>query len=181
MGCTPSKSSKSSVLNSHCAPDAVPSNRPKLPEDSASKSPAKLDRQQTTRTSDAESFAVGLNEQTNRAESRSANKREEDLAGATNSHEKAPLSKSAESEQGEELSSEVTALTYEEASKLQPKDPAEMWAIVKDTSDREGIQIEPMKNRKGWRTIRVFVSSTFKDFHPEREVLVKEVITVFVT
>ena len=30
--------------------------------------------------------------------------------------------------------------------------------------------------RKGWKTIRVFVSSTFKDFHSEREILVKKVI-----
>ena len=51
----------------------------------------------------------------------------------------------------------------------------EMWAIVKKTSDRHAINVEPTKNRKGWRTIRIFVSSTFKDFHQEREVLVKEV------
>jgi len=66
-------------------------------------------------------------------------------------------------------------LTYEKASQLQPANPDEMWAIVNRTSEKEGIQIEPTKNRKGWRTIRLFVSSTFKDFHPEREVLVKEV------
>ena len=29
--------------------------------------------------------------------------------------------------------------------------------------------------RTGWKTIRIFVSSTFKDFHREREILVKEV------
>ncbi|XP_033641295.1 telomerase protein component 1-like [Asterias rubens] len=29
--------------------------------------------------------------------------------------------------------------------------------------------------RSGWKTVRVFVSSTFKDFHAEREILVKEV------
>ena len=28
--------------------------------------------------------------------------------------------------------------------------------------------------RRGWKTIRVFVSSTFRDFHQEREVLVKK-------
>ena len=66
-------------------------------------------------------------------------------------------------------------LTYEKASQLQPASPDEMWAIVNRTSEKEGIHIEPTKNRKGWRTIRLFVSSTFKDFHPEREVLVKEV------
>ncbi|XP_066925783.1 telomerase protein component 1-like isoform X2 [Clytia hemisphaerica] len=50
-----------------------------------------------------------------------------------------------------------------------------MWAIVKKTSEKNAIRVEPTKNRKGWRTIRIFVSSTFKDFHHEREVLVKEV------
>ena len=37
----------------------------------------------------------------------------------------------------------------------------------------------PAKNlvvkRSGWKTVRIFVSSTFKDFHAEREVLVKKV------
>eukprot|EP00794_Sanderia_malayensis_P017019 gene17019-18733_t len=65
-------------------------------------------------------------------------------------------------------------ISYEEASKLSPKSPEEMWAIVKGTSDKDSIHLEPTKNRKGWRTIRIFVSSTFKDFHQEREVLVKE-------
>ncbi|XP_065653579.1 TPR repeat-containing protein DDB_G0287407-like isoform X2 [Hydra vulgaris] len=66
-------------------------------------------------------------------------------------------------------------LSYEEASKLQANTIEEMWSIVKKTSDREAIIVEPLKSRKGWRTIRIFVSSTFKDFHQEREVLVKEV------
>lgn len=57
-----------------------------------------------------------------------------------------------------------------------PETIDEMWAIVKKTSDRQAIKVEPTKNRKGWRTIRIFVSSTFKDFHHEREVLVKEVL-----
>eukprot|EP00794_Sanderia_malayensis_P017020 gene17020-18734_t len=69
----------------------------------------------------------------------------------------------------------LTYISYEEASKLSPKSPEEMWAIVKGTSDKDSIHLEPTKNRKGWRTIRIFVSSTFKDFHQEREVLVKEV------
>ena len=29
--------------------------------------------------------------------------------------------------------------------------------------------------RRGWKSIRIFVSSTFRDFHQEREVLVKKV------
>ena len=71
------------------------------------------------------------------------------------------------------------AISYEVASKLQPKDIKEMWSIVKKTSDKQAINVVPLKNRKGWRTIRIFVSSTFKDFHQEREVLVKEVCYIF--
>ena len=29
--------------------------------------------------------------------------------------------------------------------------------------------------RTGWKTVRIFVSSTFKDFYQEREILVKKV------
>lgn len=58
---------------------------------------------------------------------------------------------------------------------MSPKTIDDMWAIVKKTSDKEAINVEPTKNRKGWRTIRIFVSSTFRDFHQEREVLVKEI------
>lgn len=42
---------------------------------------------------------------------------------------------------------------------------------VQNSEEPEGVVIR----RSGWKTIRVFVSSTFKDFHAEREVLVKEV------
>ncbi len=84
--------------------------------------------------------------------------------------------KSAKNKQNPGGPSGFIDLSYEEASKLSPKSPEEMWAIVKGTSDKEVIHLEPTKNRKGWRTIRIFVSSTFKDFHQEREVLVKEVL-----
>ena len=66
-------------------------------------------------------------------------------------------------------------VSYTEAASLRPQNIDEMWAIVKKTSDKDAISVEPTKNRKGWRTIRIFVSSTFRDFHHEREVLVKEV------
>lgn len=71
--------------------------------------------------------------------------------------------------------SDFTRISYEEAARQKADTVDEMWAIVKATSDKSSIKVEPTKNRKGWRTIRVFVSSTFKDFHQEREVLVKEV------
>jgi len=39
----------------------------------------------------------------------------------------------------------------------------------------ESRQEEEMEDTGGWRTVRVFVSSTFTDFHSERETLVKKV------
>lgn len=37
-------------------------------------------------------------------------------------------------------------------------------------------QIKPeVDSNPGWKTVRIFVSSTFKDFHQEREILVKKV------
>ena len=48
----------------------------------------------------------------------------------------------------------------------------------KTTGVKKGTKIK-VKNlvvkRSGWKTIRIFVSSTFRDFHQEREVLIKKV------
>lgn len=73
-------------------------------------------------------------------------------------------------------SSEFHPLSYEEVAALRPSDPENMWAIVKKTCDRnKEWRLDSVKNRRGWKTIRLFVSSTFRDFHAEREALVKEV------
>ncbi|KAJ8026575.1 Telomerase protein component 1 [Holothuria leucospilota] len=48
------------------------------------------------------------------------------------------------------------------------------WKEVDSTLDRKK-QTKVVVTRSGWKTVRIFVSSTFKDFHAEREVLVKEV------
>ena len=73
-------------------------------------------------------------------------------------------------------SSEFFSLSYEEVAALRPSDPDNMWAIVKKTCDKnKEWKLDSVKNRRGWKTIRLFVSSTFRDFHAEREVLVKEV------
>lgn len=69
----------------------------------------------------------------------------------------------------------LVLLTLEEAAHLSPTTPEEMWRIVQDSSSRKFINLKPTTSRKGWKTIRLFVSSTFKDFHQEREVLVREV------
>ena len=66
-------------------------------------------------------------------------------------------------------------MSFEEVAALEPLTPEEMWKIVRQSSDAKQISVKPTANRKGWKTIRLFVSSTFKDFHQEREVLVKEV------
>ena len=36
-------------------------------------------------------------------------------------------------------------------------------------------KIDLANSRTDWKTVRIFVSSTFKDFHQEREILVKKV------
>ena len=76
-------------------------------------------------------------------------------------------------------SSEFFSLSYEEVAALRPSDPEDMWAVVKKTCDRNREwKLDSVKNRRGWKTIRLFVSSTFRDFHAEREVLVKEVSAI---
>ncbi|EDV25204.1 uncharacterized protein TRIADDRAFT_25073 [Trichoplax adhaerens] len=51
----------------------------------------------------------------------------------------------------------------------------ECWDAVRATSVTSKENVRPALKRRGWKTIRLFVSSTFKDFHAEREVLVKQV------
>lgn len=67
---------------------------------------------------------------------------------------------------------EAAPLTAEEAKKVLD----EVWKRVR-TQTRPACVL-PVKNeadRKTWRVVRVFVSSTFTDFFSEREVLVKQV------
>lgn len=69
-----------------------------------------------------------------------------------------------------------TFLSFSEATALKPSSPENMWAIVEKTCIEDSAwKVKSVQNRRGWKTIRLFVSSTFKDFHAEREVLVKEV------
>ena len=54
----------------------------------------------------------------------------------------------------------------------------QVWKKVHETVEAiKKVNLEP-DTSPGWKTVRIFVSSTFKDFHSEREVLVKEVGTV---
>ncbi len=60
-----------------------------------------------------------------------------------------------------------------------PRDFSTAPLQVCDTLDVPKGAPNPYKDlvvrRTNWKTIRIFVSSTFKDFHREREILVKEV------
>lgn len=72
-------------------------------------------------------------------------------------------------------------ISFEEAASLRLHTPMQMWTAVKKTcTPNKKWIVEKNKSRRGWKTIRLFVSSTFKDFHIEREVLVKEVCFCFV-
>lgn len=55
----------------------------------------------------------------------------------------------------------------------------ESWNRAMGTLEIKKGQKNPNRDlvirRSGWKTIRIFVSSTFKDFHSEREALVKRV------
>ncbi|ESO07015.1 hypothetical protein HELRODRAFT_171053 [Helobdella robusta] len=53
-------------------------------------------------------------------------------------------------------------------------DVLEVWKQVQRTIANEKKEKIVTRNSR-WKTIRIFVSSTFKDFHTERDVLVKEV------
>nr|XP_006815135.1 PREDICTED: telomerase protein component 1-like [Saccoglossus kowalevskii] len=53
-------------------------------------------------------------------------------------------------------------------------DVGQTWSEVKKTVKKRPRKKLVIK-RSGWKTIRIFVSSTFRDFQAEREILVKEV------
>ncbi|RDD44594.1 Telomerase protein component 1 [Trichoplax sp. H2] len=70
---------------------------------------------------------------------------------------------------------QVPEMSLQQVCELQPSTPMECWNAVRATSIKYQEDIKPAFKRRGWKTIRLFVSSTFKDFHAEREVLVKQV------
>lgn len=65
-------------------------------------------------------------------------------------------------------------LSLDQVCEIKPADSMECWDCVRATSTPESSIVIPALKRRGWKTIRLFVSSTFKDFHAEREVLVKQ-------
>ncbi|XP_013383728.1 NACHT and WD repeat domain-containing protein 2 [Lingula anatina] len=64
------------------------------------------------------------------------------------------------------------------ASNFDFADIAKTWHALAKAEDfvKHGTKVNILPERRtGWKTVRIFVSSTFKDFNAEREVLVKEV------
>lgn len=64
-----------------------------------------------------------------------------------------------------------------------PKNPYEVeqeqiWAQALASANTVKRNTNVVVKRSGWKTIRIFVSSTFRDFHQEREILVKKVIVL---
>ncbi|XP_077863332.1 telomerase protein component 1-like, partial [Saccoglossus kowalevskii] len=43
------------------------------------------------------------------------------------------------------------------------------------TVKKRSVKENPVIKRSGWKTVRIFVSSTFRDFYAEREILIKQV------
>ncbi|XP_038079413.1 telomerase protein component 1-like isoform X2 [Patiria miniata] len=52
---------------------------------------------------------------------------------------------------------------------------SQQWDSVNKTIEVKQQSKKLVIKRVGWKTVRIFVSSTFRDFHAEREVLIKEV------
>jgi len=50
----------------------------------------------------------------------------------------------------------------------------DVWLKVDESVDCNPPSLEPETRRTGWHTVRIFVSSTFRDFHTERDILVKK-------
>ncbi|XP_068096733.1 telomerase protein component 1-like isoform X2 [Hyperolius riggenbachi] len=72
------------------------------------------------------------------------------------------------------LSEENGELLRGTDGKSSATDIAQMWKTISGLPSTEKPLNPPLAS--GWVTVRVFVSSTFDDFHSEREVLVKQVI-----
>ena len=48
------------------------------------------------------------------------------------------------------------------------------WKEIDDTLENFQTKFS-RQTRRGWKVVRLFVSSTFADFHAEREIIVKKV------
>jgi hypothetical protein len=67
--------------------------------------------------------------------------------------------------------SKLSNMTEEEADDI----VNECWKTIEETCDVSQKTKQELVNTTGWRVVRLFVSSTFTDYHAERELLVKKV------
>ncbi|ESO87193.1 hypothetical protein LOTGIDRAFT_229331 [Lottia gigantea] len=56
------------------------------------------------------------------------------------------------------------------------EDNVKWWEVVDNLIATKPMKIVPQTQRKGWKTVRLFISSTFKDMNNEREYLIKTII-----
>lgn len=71
--------------------------------------------------------------------------------------------------------SKLSNMTEDEANDM----VNECWENIERTCDVSPKTNENLAHATGWRVVRLFVSSTFADYHAERELLVKKVIKTF--
>ena len=74
----------------------------------------------------------------------------------------------------------IKTVSFDYASRLKATEVNWQWAIANGTATHANslgeIKLEPTKNRRGWRNIRIYVASTFGDFKHERDFLADEVL-----
>ena len=79
---------------------------------------------------------------------------------------------------GDELLKVLTQASDEEIQKVVDKCWQEIENTCRNPKETTSCSSSELKT-KGWRVVRLFVSSTFADYHAEREVLVKKVCLNF--
>lgn len=76
----------------------------------------------------------------------------------------------------------IDLISYDFASRLKATEINLQWAIANGTcsyaKSKRDIKLQPIKNRRGWRNVRIYVASTFDDFKQERNLLIEEVCVI---
>ena len=73
------------------------------------------------------------------------------------------------------LAVQRTALVAGVVSSLSNNLVDKAWEEANSIAKKTKPLTAPIIRRSGWNTVRIFISSTFKDFDSEREILVKKV------
>lgn len=74
-----------------------------------------------------------------------------------------------------ELLNELTRASQEEIQTVVDRCWEDIENTCRDLKDKKSSPLSVDQKIRGWRVVRLFVSSTFADYHAEREVLVKKV------